>query len=126
VNAAAHKAAFFQTKDEDDCAGFVDKLLRQFDVDGDKKLSRDEFAYATIQIFFSLDKNEDLKISRDEGGPFWSRDASEADINRDSVLSLSEILRDENSQFESFDADHDGFLSRDELSKFVSKRLARQ
>ena len=105
------------------------------DANGDGAISADEMAQAPAALR-KLDKNGDGKLTEDEVRPNFDRDRREGppsngneelvnsllafDANKDGKLVKSEVPERMQSMFARGDADHDGFLTKDELTKLAA------
>jgi hypothetical protein len=113
--------------------GFLRRVpvMLALDLNKDGELTADEIARASASLL-TLDKNKDGKLGEDElrpnmeGGPSNAPTAAELvtrllefDTNKDGKLSKTEAPGRLQGIFERADANKDGFLTRDELTKYA-------
>jgi len=118
---------------------FVLPVQAAMDVNSDGVISADEMAQAPAALR-KLDKNGDGKLTEDEVRPNFDRERRERpgndgneevvnslmsfDENKDGKLSKKELPERMQGIFARADADHDGFLTRDELTKMAAAQSA--
>jgi Ca2+-binding EF-hand superfamily protein len=113
--------------------GFLRRLpmMQALDLNKDGELGADEIAKASASLI-TLDKNKDGKLTEDElrpsmgGGPNPGPTSAELvarllefDANKDGKLSKSEAPGRLQGIFERADTNRDGFLTREELTKYA-------
>ena len=108
-------------------------LFAALDTNRDNIIDEKEMANAQAALK-KLDKNNDGKLTEDElrPAPRSSAEAGEEmvkrlmefDKNADGKLSKEELPERMQGMFERADADHDGFLSKDEIKKLAEARGA--
>lgn len=113
--------------------GFLRRLplMQALDLNKDGELGADEIAKASASLV-TLDKNKDGKLTEDElrpsmeGGPNPGPTSTELvarllefDVNKDGKLSKSEAPGRLQGLFERADTNRDGFLTREELTKYA-------
>jgi len=113
--------------------GFLRRVpvMIALDLNKDGELAADEIARASASLL-TLDKNKDGKLGEDElrpamdGGPNNAPTAGELvnrllefDANKDGKLSKSEAPARLQGIFERADTNRDGFLTREELTKYA-------
>ena len=97
-----------------------------FDTDKDGKISKDEYAHATMKMFESMDKDSNNAIHSSEMSDPGDESLKEADTDGDSKLSFSEILKYQEKAFNDKDLNHDGYLAKDEITECVKAKLEKQ
>ena len=91
------------------------------DTDNDGKVSREEFAKGHQAMFDRLDVNKDGTVGRDEipgpgAGPGRGMGMLRMmDSDGDGKVTREELAKGQREMFDRFDADKDGFISRDEM-----------
>ncbi len=100
--------------------------LRDRDVNGDGRISRDEVPERMGRIFGRLDANGDGFIDEDElegmaSGMRMQR-FLERDGDGDGRLSRDELPERMRQRFERIDSNHDGYIDREELEVMLERR----
>jgi Ca2+-binding EF-hand superfamily protein len=105
---------------------------KAMDTDGDGKLSPEEHADAARRMFEVMDANQDGKVTAAEmdaaqkqvlgkkakrGGMSSAEKIEAIDTDGDGELTAAEHEAGARTMFEKMDADHDGFVTRDELTE---------
>ena len=100
--------------------------LRDRDVNGDGRISRDEVPERMGRLFGRLDANGDGFIDEDElegmasgmrVGRFLGRDE-----DGDGRVGRDEVPEQMRQRFERIDSNHDGFIDREELEAMFERR----
>ena len=107
---------------EGDAKGLFERFLRRGDKDGDKKLTKEEFAAAQSE---SDAPRQPLGQGRGQfgSGAFNMREAfSRMDANKDGKLSKDEARGPLSESFDRFDANSDGTISEEELARMAGRR----
>ncbi len=101
----------------------TDELFRRFDVDGDGRISHEEFMVKKVEIVFASSSGRgaslrfaDTQISR---AAF-----DEIDLDRDGVLTAGEVSAAALFDFESWDTNRNNFIEREEFAAQM-RRIAR-
>jgi Ca2+-binding EF-hand superfamily protein len=109
----------------------MDPAAAALDADGDRKISAAELAKAPA-LLAKLDANSDGQLSEDEMRPRGMRGRGdpremakhmmeEFDANGDGKLAKAELPDRMRERFDEIDADRDGFVSADELSRMAGR-----
>ena len=104
----------------------IARLMRQLDLDRDGRVSREEHANVSLQMFHAMDADHNGEVTaaemdiirRDLYGAdrtAAAREIAQVDINHDGMLSQEEHAASTAVIFDQIDRDHDGFLTLDEL-----------
>lgn len=102
------------------------RLMFMLDSDGDRRISREEHAGHSRDMFETMDTDHDGKVSNDEMDAVrrqyygdkrspTAREIARVDSNGDGVMSAEEHETATRAEFDRMDADHDGFLTTAEL-----------
>lgn len=97
--------------------------LRRFDADADGQITADEFARVTAADYAVADASHDGKLSTSEAWDFNAKIASNKDVspiidwNADGNISVEEFSAQWRTLFARADANHDGVVTADELSR---------
>jgi len=104
---------------EGDAKGLFERSLRRGDKDGDKKLTKEEFAASLKEPDAPRQPlNPGGGPGRPGGGQFNPREAfTRLDVNKDGKLGKDEAKGPFQENFDRFDANKDGFLSEDEIAR---------
>ena len=101
----------------------LELLLLSWDADGDGRLSASEYLQGTRHVFTQLDANRDDRLTAAEvqGGLPRAARSGEEDLlpvrvdMAAGLVSYADHADEARRQFERLDADHDGYVTRDEL-----------
>ena len=100
--------------------------LRDFDVNGDGRFSRDEVPERMARLFGRLDANGDGFIDEDELEGMASGMRVERFLERDEDgdgrVGRDEVPEQMRQRFERIDSNHDGFIDREELEAMFERR----
>lgn len=109
----------------------LELLLLSWDSDGDGRLSASEYLQGTRHVFTQLDANRDDRLTAGEvqGGMQRVSRHGEEDLLpvRVDMPAAAGALRyldhadEARRQFEGLDADHDGYVTRDELVQTLTR-----
>jgi Ca2+-binding EF-hand superfamily protein len=97
------------------------KGLAHFDRDGNGVVTRDEMRTAAAERFDKIDTNHDGKLTADEleaaHREAQAKHFAAKDTDKDGKLSRAEVAKMPDAMFARLDANHDGFLTPDELAQ---------
>jgi len=104
---------------EGDAKGLFERSLRKGDKDGDKKLTKEEFAASQKETDAPRQPlNQGGGPGRPGGGQFNPREIiGRLDANKDGKVSKDEAQGPVKENFERFDGNKDGFISEDEIGR---------
>ena len=89
------------------------------DIDGDGKVTNDEFANRKIEAFSSVDRNEDNYLSEEEVR-ITPEQFAKIDRDGDGKISGVEFIDSPYGQFPSYDADKNGAIDLKELTRLLA------
>lgn len=91
-----------------------DELFRRFDGDSNGRIARDEFELRKVDITFSASASHGATLRFEETA--LSRSAFDAiDLDHNGTLTAGEVMAAPLFEFESWDVDRDGYISRGEF-----------
>lgn len=105
-------------------------MFDRFDINGDGKITREEFDEANAQRFEQLDVNKDGSItfeeltaqSKGQNAQRMRALFDHADKNGDGRLDKDEFAAISDMQFERIDINGDGVITREEFDEFIAQR----
>lgn len=95
------------------------KIFELLDENGDGRISMTEFKNNQMLVFYLLDRNKDLALTRDE--TTLSAEAFARVAGADGKISTLEFLNAVDSAFDAADTDHNGSLDREEFFALVRR-----
>ena len=102
-----------------------DEVIKLFDVDGDKKVSRPEVRTKSVEVFDRIDGNKDGVLSATELPSLSATEFMAADKDRNGKLTVYEYSQAEFLRFEIYDRDKDGFITAGEIVDHRNRAKAR-
>lgn len=97
------------------------RVFSILDVDGDKKVTNTEFVLRKIDAFMAPDRNEDNYLTEDEV-LIAPEQFGLIDRNNDGKISGVEFIDSDYGQFGPYDADRDGKVDLQELTRVLAGR----
>ncbi len=101
------------------------EIIKMFDGNGDKRLTRAEMRFKNIEVFDRIDANRDGFLTPSELPGLSAASIKAADKDSDGKLSTFEYSQSEFLRFRNIDSDKDGFVTSQEISAFQSREKLR-
>ncbi len=99
----------------------AERRFDRWDINGDGKVTREEFRIAMIKRFYKRDKNKNGKLSPDEVA---SLRLPAGDLPKGGITT-AQFQAAIDSAFDQFDLNHDGFITRDEYDQVRRSKRSR-
>ena len=101
------------------------EIIKMFDSNGDKRLTRAEMRFKNIEVFDRIDANRDGFLTPSELPGLSAASIKAADKDKDGKLSTFEYSQSEFLRFRGIDTDKDGFVTSQEISAFQNREKLR-
>jgi len=97
-----------------------DQIFKRLDVNGDGKVTPEEFTLEKIAVFTWLDTNQDNALEIEETN-LSVEEFRAIDTNSDGKISGIEFIESKFADFSHFDLNGDGVITREELRQVLQK-----
>ena len=93
--------------------------FQRYDRNGDRRIDREEFQQAVVEVFYFRDKNKNGYLTADELEGAISQAVRAASRTGDGRLSMGEYVNALFKDFEAMDTDADGTLTVEEIETYI-------